>query len=147
MPDQSTQSIVIDAPADRIMAVIADFAAYPEWTDAIKTAEVVETGTDGRTRQVRMSIERGPVKDTYTLEYEWAGDGLSVSWHLVKGSMQRAQDGSYRLAPRGDGTTEVTYTLSVQLAIPMIGRLRRKAEKVIMDTALNELKRRVEQEG
>ena len=38
----------------------------------------------------------------------------------------------------------VTYALSVELGIGMIGMLKRKAEKVIMDTALNELKRRVE---
>ncbi|MGH3803332.1 MAG: cyclase, partial [Pseudonocardiaceae bacterium] len=30
------------------------------------------------------------------------------------------------------------------LAIPMIGMIKRKAERVIMDTALKELKRRVE---
>jgi len=47
------------------------------------------------------------------------------------------------LAPAGDATT-VTYTLSVELNIPMIGMLRRKAEKIIIDTALKELKRRVE---
>jgi hypothetical protein len=43
------------------------------------------------------------------------------------------------------GGTEVTYTLSVQLSVPMIRLLRRKAEKVIMDTALGELERRVQQ--
>jgi hypothetical protein len=43
-----------------------------------------------------------------------------------------------------DGVTTVTYTLSVELNIPMIGMLRRKAEKIIIDTALKELKRRVE---
>ena len=47
------------------------------------------------------------------------------------------------LAPPGDATT-VTYTLAVDLNIPMIGMFRRKAEKVIIDTALKELKRRVE---
>ena len=43
-----------------------------------------------------------------------------------------------------DGSTTVTYNLSVELSIPMIGMLRRKAEKIIIDTALKELKRRVE---
>jgi hypothetical protein len=38
----------------------------------------------------------------------------------------------------------VTYSLAVDLNIPMIGMLRRKAEKVIIDTALKGLKRRVE---
>lgn len=143
MTDESTQSIVIDAPPERIMAVIADFPAYPEWAKAITETEVLEWGSGGRARQVRLTVDAGPVKDTYVLAYEWAADGLSVTWSLVKGQMQKAQHGRYALRPTGDGT-EVTYTLSVQLAIPIIGLLRRKAERVIMDTALKELKRRVE---
>jgi formate dehydrogenase assembly factor FdhD len=66
-----------------------------------------------------------------------------VSWTLVKGQIQKAQTGSYILAGKGDATT-VTYSLAVDLNIPMIGMLRRKAEKVIIDTALKGLKRRVE---
>ena len=38
----------------------------------------------------------------------------------------------------------MTYTLEVALQIPMLGMLRRKAEKTITDTALKELKRYVE---
>ena len=143
MADESTQSIVIDAAPEAIMAVIADFPAYPEWAKAITATEVLESDGAGRARQVRLMVDAGPVKDTYTLVYDWADDGLSVRWSLVKGQMQKAQNGSYALSPKGN-TTEVTYTLSVQLVIPMIGLLRRKAEKVILDTALKELKRRVE---
>jgi len=143
MADESTQSIVIDAAPEAIMAVIADFPAYPEWAKAITAAEVLECDDAGRARQVRLTVDAGPVKDNYTLVYDWADDGLSVRWSLVKGQMQKAQNGSYALSPKGN-TTEVTYTLSVQLVIPMIGLLRRKAEKVILDTALKELKRRVE---
>jgi hypothetical protein len=83
------------------------------------------------------------IKDEYELEYQWAPDDLSVSWHLVSSQIQKAQDGSYVLRPRGDRTT-VTYTLTAEPSIPMIGLLKRKIEKVIMDTALKELKRRAE---
>jgi hypothetical protein len=69
-----------------------------------------------------------------------------VSWTLVKGQIQKAQEGSYALIGRG-GSTTVTYSLAVDLNIPMIGMLRRKAEKVIIDTALKGLKRRVEALG
>lgn len=143
MADESTQSIVIDAPPDRIMAVIADFDAYPEWTNAVKQTEVLAEGEDGRAEQVRFILDAGPIKDVYTLAYDWADNGMKVSWTLVKGQMQKAQKGSYVLSENADGT-KVTYTLSVQLAVPLLGLLRRKAEKVIMDTALKELKRRVE---
>ena len=57
----------------------------------------------------------------------------------------KALDGVYRLAPKGSGT-DVTYELTVDLAIPMIGLLKRKAERRLTDTALKDLKKRVEAE-
>lgn len=145
MADESTQSIVIDATPEEIVAVIADFDAYPQWANGVKRTEVLESGADGRAAQVRFNIDQGPIKDEYVLAYdEWSTK--KISWHLVKGQMQKSQEGSYALTPKG-GSTEVTYTLSVQLIVPMIGLFRRKAEKMIMDTALKELKRRVENAG
>ncbi len=144
MVDQSTQSIVIEAPASEIMVVISDFDAYPEWAEAVKEAEVLSSATGGQAEKVRFVLDAGVVKDTYVLVYEWAEDGLSVSWTLSEGQVQKAQRGSYRLRPESGDRTEVTYSLAVDLAIPMIGMFKRKAEKMIMDTALKELKRRVE---
>jgi ribosome-associated toxin RatA of RatAB toxin-antitoxin module len=142
MADQSTQSIVVEAPAAEVMAVIADFPSYPEWVAAAKKVEVTETGEDGRARQVHFVLDAGAVKDDYVLEYTWDGD-RRVSWTLVKGQMQRRQEGSYTLA-ESDGRTEVTYSITIGLSIPMLGMIKRKAEKVILDTALKELKKRVE---
>ena len=143
MADATTSSITIGADPERVMAVIADFAAYPEWADQVKTVEVLASDADGRAERVRFTMDAGPIKDSYTLDYTWAPDGRSVRWTLVKGQIQKAQNGSYALAGEGDATT-VTYSLAVDLNIPMIGMLRRKAEKVIIDTALKGLKRRVE---
>ena len=143
MAEATSSSITIAAPPERVMAVIADFAAYPEWADQINAVEVLAPGSAGRAERVRFTMDAGAIKDSYTLDYTWAPDGRSVSWTLVKGQIQKAQDGSYALAGRGDSTT-VTYSLAVDLNIPMIGMLRRKAEKVIIDTALKGLKRRVE---
>jgi hypothetical protein len=142
MADQSTQSIAIEAPPAAIMAVIGDFAAYPEWVGSVKLTEVLSTGADGRPDQVRFVLDAGPVKDEYVLAYTWTGDER-VDWRLVRAQMQKSQQGSYVLVPRG-GSTEVTYQLAVDLMIPMLGMLKRKAERVIMDTALKELKKRVE---
>ncbi|HEY1973747.1 MAG TPA: SRPBCC family protein [Pseudonocardia sp.] len=143
MADSTTQSIVMQAGPEQIMAVIADFPAYPEWANAVKTAEVLSLLPDGQADEVRFTLDAGVFKDSYTLAYEWEPGGLAVHWHLTKGQVQKAQHGAYLLAPSG-GATEVTYSLSVELSIPMIGMLRRKAEKIIIDTALRELKRRVE---
>src|SRR3954447_6825233 len=137
MADQSTQSIVVDAPAADVMAVIADFPSYPKWVAAAREVQVLETGDDGRARRVHFVLDAGAVKDDYVLDYTWDGD-RAVSWTLVKGQMQKRQDGSYTLAEK-DGRTEVTYSITIDLSVPMLGMIKRKAEKVILDTALKEL--------
>ena len=145
MAEQTTSSIIVDATPAQVMAVIADFPAYPEWAQGMKQAEVVEVGSDGRAEQVHFELEAAPIKDSYTLAYDWQGDS-AVKWNLVEGRMLKAMEGAYELRPSGDGT-EVTYRLAVEVSIPMIGMLRRKAEKVIIDTALKGLKKRVEALG
>jgi ribosome-associated toxin RatA of RatAB toxin-antitoxin module len=145
MADQTSSTILISAPPAAIMSVIADFPAYPDWAQGMKRAEVQETFPDGRAKDVLFEIAEGPIKDTYTLTYDWHGDD-SVDWTLVQGKMLKKLNGTYRLASKG-GATEVTYQLEAELGVPMIGMLRRKAEKVIIDTALKGLKKRVESLG
>ena len=145
MADTSTQSIQVLAPVDRVAAVICDFPRYPEWVDALKQIEVLEEYEDGYAARVRFVIDAAVMADDYTLEYAYAEDLTRIEWHLVEPSKtQKSQEGSYDLADNGDGTTTVTYTLEVELSIGMLGMFRRKAEKIIMDTALKQLKRRVE---
>ncbi|MGC4112381.1 MAG: SRPBCC family protein [Nocardioides sp.] len=143
MADQTTSSIVIDAPPSQVMAVIADFSAYPTWAKGVKTAEVLSEDADGRAEQVFFKLDVPPIKDEYTLAYDWSGDD-EVTWTLVEGKMLRALDGAYVLADQGDGTTDVTYRLALDVSIPLIGMLKRKGEKILIDTALKGLKKHVE---
>jgi ribosome-associated toxin RatA of RatAB toxin-antitoxin module len=145
MAEQTTSTIVVNATPKEIMAVIADFAAYPEWADSMRETEVLSTDEAGRPKQVRFKVDAGAISDEYTLDYTWARN--EVTWTLVQAKMVKGMDGAYvlrSLGPGSGGGTEVTYRLAVDVAIPMIGMLKRKAEKVIIDTALKGLKKRVE---
>jgi ribosome-associated toxin RatA of RatAB toxin-antitoxin module len=147
--DRTSASAIVGAPPAAVMAVIADFPAYPEWATAVRSAEVTEPSgsgadtADGRASRVRFALDAGVIKDRYVLAYEW-DDDTYVRWRMAEaGSVISEMDGSYRLTGTGDGT-EVTYELAVNVKIPMIGMLKRKAEKMIIDTALKELKKRAE---
>ncbi|MFF5204748.1 SRPBCC family protein [Streptosporangium sp. NPDC000396] len=143
MADRTTSSITIGADRSTVITVIADFASYPEWAGQVKSAQVLSTGEDGRPAMVRFTLDAGIISDEYTLGYTWNGEE-SVAWKVAEeGKMVSGLTGSYRLADTGDGT-EVTYELAVDLKVPMIGMIKRKAEKVIIDTALKGLKKRVE---
>lgn len=145
MAEATSSSILIEASAEAIMDVIADLETYPEWTGSVKSVEVLTVFDDAAQRpaQARFVLDAGAVKDTYVLEYEWDGDA-EVRWSLVEAQILTAMDGIYRLTEVPAGQTQVDYSLTLDVKIPMIGMLRRKAEKVITDTALKELKRRVE---
>jgi carbon monoxide dehydrogenase subunit G len=143
MAEQTSSSIVVDAPPADVMAVIADFESYTEWAKGVQKAEVVEPGTGDRADQVYFALDVSPIKDEYTLAYDWDGD-REVTWTLVEGNMLRALDGAYTLVDRGDGSTEVTYRLALDVSIPLIGMLKRKGEKILIDAALKGLKKRVE---
>ncbi|KAA1399762.1 SRPBCC family protein [Aeromicrobium ginsengisoli] len=141
---RTTSDIVIDAPAATIMDVIADFGSYPGWATGVKAADVVDAGDGSRAKQVHFILDATPIRDEYDLGYTWDGN-TSVSWSLVeKGSMLKSMDGAYILEPVDDSSTRVTYQLAVDVSIPLLGMLKRKAEKVIIDTALKGLKKQVE---
>ena len=144
MADRTESSITVDAAPADVMAVIADFAAYPEWTGAVKQAEVRAQASNGRAKEVWFDLDAGAIKDQYTLAYTWKAD-QEVRWHLVEAeNIVTSMDGAYLLEDNRDGSTTVTYQLAVDIKIPMLGMIKRKAEKVIIDTALKELKKRVE---
>jgi hypothetical protein len=103
---------------------------------------VLSTHDDGRADQVAFVLDAAPIRDEYTLAYTWDGDAR-VTWRLVRATMLRSMEGAYILRSRA-GSTEVTYELEVDLTIPMIGMLKRKAERVVIDAALKGLKQQVE---
>ena len=54
MADLTSASVDIAAEPDRVMRVIADFEAYPEWVASLKTAEVLSRSA-GRAETVPKS--------------------------------------------------------------------------------------------
>ena len=143
MAEKTAQTIYIEADPSTVMDVIADIGSYPEWVAEYKETEVLDTDAAGNPKTARLVLDAAVLKDTMVLSYDWPADRNSVTWTLVSSSLLKALQGAYRLSPKGSGT-DVTYELSVDLVIPMIGLLKRKAERRLTDTALKDLKKRVE---
>ncbi len=143
MADRTSSSITVAVGRSKIMNIIADFGSYPDWATGVRSAEVLATAADGRPLSVRFGLDAGMIRDSYVLAYEWDGDA-AVRWHLAEaGSMVTEMSGAYLLAEDGQGT-KVSYELAVGTRVPMIGMLKRRAEKTIIETALKGLKSRAE---
>ena len=142
MSDQATQQMHIEAPLERIWAVLTDFEAYPTWARDLKEATVVQRDDQGRPLLVRFRAAAMGRSTTYTLAYEWDDAPHRLPWKLVNGDIQRVLDGAYEFA-EVDGGTDVTYHLRVDLAIPLPAFVKRRAEARIISTALRELREHV----
>ncbi len=143
MADKTNQTIYIDADPAEVMKAIADIESYPDWINEYKKVEVLEATDDGYPKKARMLMDATIFKDTLIMNYDWPPDRQSLSWTLESSSLLKSLEGSYLLKPKGSGT-DVTYELAVDLAVPMIGMLKRKAERRLIDGALKDLKKRVE---
>ena len=66
-----------------------------------------------------------------------------LSWRMVKGDIQRTIEGAYHFGADGKGGTVVEYDLVIELASPLPGFVKRRAEVRILNT-IRELKVRAE---
>ena len=85
MADRTESSIVVNASPAEVMAVIADLASYPEWSDGVKSVEVTSEYEDGRPADADFVVDAGAIKDSYSLEYDW-DENRSVTWKLTAGA-------------------------------------------------------------
>jgi ribosome-associated toxin RatA of RatAB toxin-antitoxin module len=143
MAERAEGTTEVHATPAEVMAVVADFEAYPEWVGNLEEVEVLARDRRGRGTRVAFRL-RTPMGDqAYTLAYRYQPRDAGVTWTYVEGTLDDLA-GSYALEPTGDGTTEVTYRLEVAIGAPLPGLVKRQAAKQIVRSALGDLKRRVE---
>jgi len=144
MAEQTEGQIQIDASPEVVLAVISDYEAYPKWAEGIKKAEVKKKDSKGRPAEVTFEVSQMGVGATYTLAYRYKAKVGGVSWTTTSASgAVKDIKGEYVLEASSGGT-KVTYRTTIELAIPMMGLMKRRAEKMIIGTALGGLKKRVE---
>jgi carbon monoxide dehydrogenase subunit G len=142
--EETEGTISIDADPAEVMGVIADFEAYPDWSD-VDRVEVQGRDRRGRGTEVAFEVSMMGFSASYTLAYKYRPGNSGVSWTTARaeGAVKDIR-GEYTIED-DDGKTRVTYRLAIDLAIPVPGLIRRKGARRVVETALLGLKRRVEE--
>lgn len=146
MAEKAEGNITIDADPATVLGVITDFEAYPQWASSVKKIEVLERDEQGRGRRVRFEVSAVGMNGWYVLAYDHSGGASGISWTFEDGSPMKDLQGEYELEA-SDGGTDVTYRALVEPGIPMMGFMKKQVSKMIIDTALKGLKKRVESLG
>lgn len=121
---------VFDVPAEKFYQAIIDYRGYPEFVDGMKSVEVQQQSADGATVKFNLNL----IKEiSYTIKLAHLPN-QQVSWSLVSGDMMKSNNGKWSLKDLGNGKTEVTYWLEVELKgfLPGLGMI----EKTLVNTNL-----------
>jgi hypothetical protein len=142
--EETEGTITIDADPAEVMGIIADFEAYPDWSD-IDRVEVLARDRQGRGTEVAYEVSMLGMSASYTLSYKYRAGNSGVSWTTTRaeGAVKDVR-GEYVIEVE-EGNSRVTYRLAVELAIPVPGFMRRKGARRVVESALLGLKRRVEE--
>lgn len=116
--------------------------------DGIQAVEVQAVDDIGRPLRVRFEATAIGRRSAYVLAYDFSEAPRKMSWSMVEGDLTSKLDGAYIFEPsqnavEGEPATDVTYQLSIDLAVPLPGYVQRRAEDKIVDAALERFKARV----
>jgi ribosome-associated toxin RatA of RatAB toxin-antitoxin module len=142
--DQTAERMVVSGTPERCFAVVTDVERYPEWVADLKAVEVLERDEQDRAKVVAFRAAAFGRSTSYTLEYDYSRAPEEISWVQQRGDLTSRLDGAYHFEPAGEGETEVTYKLAVELRVPIPGFVKRRAEGHILHAAIRDLKSRVE---
>lgn len=143
MSEKSTATVLIDAPLADVQEALFAVGAYPEWLSSVKKSEVLESDSSGRVLKAKLSIDAGMMKDRVTLDYDWSGAPLSLSFSMDEADLLTQMDGTYILKSIDEDTTQVTYELTVAVSLPVPSMMITKGQQQIIDAALKELASKV----
>ncbi len=144
MAELATERMVVAAPPEQCFAVVSDIERYPEWAADIKDVSVQSRDAEGRPLEVTWRVGAFGRSSSNTLVYVYSLAPRALSWKQTAGDLTSKIDGRYSFERADSVSTEVTYTLEVELRVPLPGFIKRRAQSRIMHTALEELKARVE---
>jgi ribosome-associated toxin RatA of RatAB toxin-antitoxin module len=103
----------IDAPLERVWALVEDVEAAPEWQGGLKSLRAIERDGDGRATLCESESDAKVRTLKSTVRFTYAGP-TELRWRQEKGEM-KSVDGSWELQDLGDGRTRATYSLDVDL--------------------------------
>jgi len=108
----------------------------------MKAVKILE-GEQVKPTKVEMSLASGALRDEATLIFDWSSFPAALSFSLESADLLTEMDGHQELKSIGD-ETEVSYSLTVALSMPVPDMMRQKAEKAVVDQTLKELKAHIE---
>jgi ribosome-associated toxin RatA of RatAB toxin-antitoxin module len=108
-----TSTADIDAPIDRVWALVENVEIAPEWQGGLKSLRAVERDDQGRATlcESESDAKVRTIKSSVRFTYDAP---TVLTWSQEEGEL-KSVDGSWKLEDLGGGRTRATYDLEVDL--------------------------------
>jgi len=137
---KAERSVVIEAPPEKVFAVIEDYEKYPDFLPEVKKVAVAP-GPSGA-KEVTYTVDIKAKLITYTLRHTARPPG-ELSWTMVRGEMMKGNDGAWVLKPVPSGT-EATYKIDLRLGALVPSMVERMLAEQQLPGLLRNFKKRIE---
>jgi hypothetical protein len=138
-----SKTVEVAAPAESIMAIVADFESYPLWNEEIKGCWVLARYEDGRPSQLRLDVVVQGQAGTFITAVYYPGEN-QIYTVLQQGDHLEKQEQKFSVVPIG-ATSLLTVDLDVETKLPIPKPMVKKAIGDTLDYLADNLKARAEQ--
>jgi len=138
-----SKTVEVNADADTILRIVADFEAYPDWNPEAKAVYVLARYDDGRPSQLRLDMEIQGQSGTFIQAVYYPGEG-QIQTVLQQGEVFTKQDQLFSVVAMGPSSL-LTVDLEVEVSLPVPAVMVKKLINDVLEHLANNLKARAEQ--
>jgi ribosome-associated toxin RatA of RatAB toxin-antitoxin module len=138
-----SKTVEVGADAALIMAIVADFEAYPQWNEGIKGLWILARYNDGRPSQLRLDMEYQGIQGTFIQAVYYPGEN-QIQTVLQQGDLFSKQEQLFSVVSTG-ASSLLTVDLDVETSTPMPAPMVKSLVGNVLDHLAENLKRRAEQ--
>lgn len=145
-PLSGSSTAEIDAPLEKVWALVQDVEQAPEWQGGLKAMHVIERDEEDRPSlcESESDAKVRTVKSTIRFRYD---PPTALRWSQVKGEL-KSVEGSWELQDLGSGRTRATYAIEAELGrmlgLVIRGPLVDLLRDMLAGARAGELKRAIE---
>jgi len=134
-----TREKLMDVKPEALFRAITEYESYPKFLTEVTSVKLLPGGTATK-QKVQFNIE--VVKSfQYVLEFQTKGKE-EVTWKLVESNFFKANEGAWKLEPKGKNQTQVHYELEVGFGFLVPGFVSKKLTEVSLPKMLENFEER-----